>query len=111
MSEQSFEGVIGNTVQPRLLQHPMSTPNLDLNISELQGMTGASRPSVDGAVKMFLQRGVVRETGKSGNMTFYAIDDGIQLARSMRLFNKGLMEMMFPELFEQASAPRSQGRC
>lgn len=101
MSEQPFEGVLRNNVQLRLLQHLMSTPSLDFNISESQRVTGASRPSVGRAVKMSLRWGVVRETDKRGNMTFYSINDENQLVRSMRLFNDGLMEMMFPELFEQ----------
>ena len=103
MSRQPFEGVLGNTVQLRLLQHLMSTPRLDFNITELQRVTGVSRPSVDKVVKMFLHWGVVRETGKRGNMTFYTINEGSHLVRSMMLFNNGLMEIMFPELIEQPS--------
>lgn len=103
MSRQPFEGVLGNTVQLRLLQHLMSTPRLDFNITELQRVTGVSRPSVDKVVKMFLQWGVVRETGKRGNMTFYTINEESHLVRSMMLFNNGLTEIMFPELIEQPS--------
>lgn len=104
MSEQPFEGVLGNTVQLWLLQHLMS-PILDFSITELQRVTGVSRPSVDKVVKMFLflQWGVVRETVKRGNMTFYTINEGSHLVRSMMLFNNGLMGILFPELIEQPS--------
>jgi len=68
MSNLPFEGVLGNTVQLRLLQHLMSTPRLDFNITELQRITKVSRPSVDRTIKNFVQWGMVRETGRRGNM-------------------------------------------
>ena len=52
---------------------------------------------------LFLQWGVVRETVKRGNMTFYTINEGSHLVRSMMLFNNGLMGILFPELIEQPS--------
>ena len=105
MSNLPFEGVLGNTVQLRLLQHLMSTPRLDFNITELQRITKVSRSSVDRTIKNFVQWGMVRETGRRGNMTFYAINEESQLVRSMRQFNNSLMEIMFPELFTGPSSP------
>mgnify|MGYP000990771578 CR=1 FL=1 len=105
MSDKPFEGVLGNTVQLKLLQYLMSTPRLDFNITELKRVTRVSRPSVDRTVKNFVQWGIVRETGKRGNMTFYAINEESQLVISMRRFNNGLMEIMFPELFTDNSSP------
>ncbi len=54
---------------------------------------------------MFKEWGNVRETGKHGNTTFYVIDESSSLVKSMKQFNAGRMENMFPELFECPSAP------
>lgn len=54
---------------------------------------------------MFKEWGNVRETGKHGNTTFYVIDESSSLVKSMKQFNAGRMENMFPELFEGPSAP------
>lgn len=105
MSDKPFEGVLGNNVHLRLLEHLMSTPRMDFNITELERITGVSRPSVDQAVKEFNRWGIVREISKRGNMKFYAIDDENNLVKSMRDFNTGLMEIMFPDLFDGPLAP------
>ncbi len=105
MAEKPFEGVLGNNVQLRLLEHLMSTPDLDFNITELERVTGVSRPAVDKTVKMFRHWGIAKKTRKRGNMTFYAINEDSLLVRPMKQFNTGLMEIMFPELFEGPAAP------
>ncbi len=87
MSEKPFEGVLGNSIQLRLLQHLMSAPKLDFNITELERITGVSRPSVDHVIKMFRQWGIALETDKRGNMKFYSINDESNLVASMRQFN------------------------
>lgn len=105
MSTVPFEGVLGNNVNLRLLQHLMSTPKLEFNTTELSKITGVSWPSVEKTLAMFLEWKIVQETSRHGRMVFYSINEESNLVKAMRDFNTGLMEIMFPELFDGPFAP------
>ncbi|MFA5312372.1 MAG: hypothetical protein WC375_03505 [Methanomassiliicoccales archaeon] len=102
--DRPFEGVLGNSVELRLIEHLISMPKMDFNITELTRLTGVSRASTNMAAKKFLEWGIIKNVGKRGNMTLYKIDLESPIVVSVSRFNNSLMHKMHPDLYEGENA-------
>ena len=83
-----FEGILGNTIELRVLEHLLWIPTKDFNISELARSAGVSRPAADKVAKKFAEWGIVETLPKRGNMTFYRLNAGSQFVLSIHTFNE-----------------------
>ncbi len=102
--DEPFEGVLGNTVELRLLDHLLATPKMDFNVTELARAARISRPSVDESIKKFLQWGIARVTAKRGNMNFYSINEESPIVDAIYIFSDAIIEKINPEAFEEVDA-------
>lgn len=104
-TEKPFQGVFGNTVELRLLEHLLSLPRVDFTVTELNRISEVSRPMVDKTVKKFLDWKIIRRAGKRGNMPIYALNEDGILVQSIYSMNDAITQEMYPELFEGPEAP------
>lgn len=95
--ETPFEGLLGNTSELRLLEHLMSLPRFDFNISELSRVSGVTRPPVDKVVKKFVDWEIMEVLSRRGNMTFYKLNEASPIVQTIVAFNNALIQKMFPE--------------
>lgn len=96
--QKPFEGLLGNTVNSRLLEYLMALPKLDFNITELARQSGVSRQSVTRILQLFLTWKIVRESAHRGNMTYYKINLDSPVVQSLYAFNEALISEMYPEI-------------
>jgi len=83
-----FEGILGNTIELRVIEHLLCLPTKDFNISELARSAGVSRPAADKVAKKFAKWGIVETLPKRGNMTFYRLNERSEFVLSIHTFNE-----------------------
>lgn len=83
-----FEGILGNTIELRVIEHLLCFPTKDFNISELARSAGVSRPAADRVAKKFAMWKIVETLPKRGNMTFYRLNEKSQFVSSIHTFNE-----------------------
>jgi len=108
--ERPFQGVLGNTSELRVLEHLISLPRFDFNITELARAARLSRPAADKVVKNFTEWGIVTALQKRGNMTFYKLDEGSPLVTTFLAFDDMIAERMYPGIGAEAHDARQGAR-
>lgn len=83
-----FEGILGNTIELRVIEHLLCLPSKDFNISELARSAGVSRPAADRVAKKFARWGIVEALPKRGNMIFYRLNEKSHFVISIHSFNE-----------------------
>ena len=102
MAREPFESLLGSTVELGLIEHLLSLPKLEFNVTELARQAKISRQSVYSVLRKFQRWKITREVGRRGNMTFYVIDLDSPVVQSLYAFNEALLGEMYPELAELA---------
>lgn len=97
LDETPFEGILGNSVELRLLEHLMALPKMNFTVTELAKKAGVSRQSTSRVLKKLLRWKVLKVAGQRGNMTFYALHLASPAVRSLYLFNEALIGEIYPE--------------
>jgi len=103
-----YEGVLGDTSELRIIEHLMSLPGFDFNITEIARSARISRPAADKVVKKFARWGVVKVLRKRGNMTFYKLNEDSPIVNSIAAFNDMLTMEMYPELKKALRSKRNR---
>jgi hypothetical protein len=98
--ERPFEGILGNTVQLRLLENLIANGPANFNKRELGEVAGIARASTDKAIESFLEWGILKVSEKHGAMTLYALDFDSALVRSMIMFNESIIRRLYPSMLE-----------
>ena len=83
-----FEGILGSTIELKVIEHLLCLPSKDFNISELARSAGVSRPAADRVAKKFARWGIVETLPKRGNMIFYRLNEKSQFVMSIHTFNE-----------------------
>ena len=96
--EPPFEGILGSTVELRLLDYLLSLPKMDFNVTELARQALVSRESTHRVMKKLLQWQLLRPTDRRGNMTFYSIDLESPIVQSLYGFNEAIISHKFPDV-------------
>ena len=87
-SKGPFEGILGSTIELKVIEHLLCLPSKDFNISELARSAGVSRPAADRVAKKFAKWGIVETLPKRGNMTFYRLNERSQFVQSIHTFDE-----------------------
>jgi len=95
--DRPFEGMLGNTVELRVLERLIASPETEFNVAELSNMTGVHRDSASKVINKFLRWNVLVRTNK-GKMDFYRLNSDEPLVISINAFNDSLIMQMFPEV-------------
>lgn len=95
--DRPFEGLLGNTVELRVLERLIASPETEFNVAELSNMTGVHRDSASKVINKFLRWNVLVRTTK-GKMDFYRLNADEPLIISINAFNDSLIMQMFPEV-------------
>ncbi len=97
-----FEGILGNTCELRILEFLLPLEGLDFNISELAEEVGVSRPTVQKAIKKFLEYGLVKVTRRRGGTAYYEINVRSPFVQVLNELNNLLIaKMVGPEVMEK----------
>ncbi|MHC1681900.1 MAG: hypothetical protein AB6733_02910 [Clostridiaceae bacterium] len=94
--DRPFEGVLGNTVELRVLERLIASPGTEFNVAELSNMTGVHRDSASKVINKFLRWNVLVRTTK-GKMDFYRLNSDEPLVISINALNDSLIMQMFPD--------------
>lgn len=104
MKDEPFEKLFGNTVELKLLDFPMSVPQEDFTISELECVTGVSKTSVDKVIKKFKEWGITMEVTRRGSMTMYSLNENSPIVKAAYGLNGAIMAKMYPDLTNYPSS-------
>lgn len=96
-NDRPFEGVLGNTVELRVLERLIASPGTEFNVAELSAMTGVHRDSASKVINKFLRWNVLIRTTK-GRMDFYRLNSDEPLVISINAMNDALIIQMFPDV-------------
>jgi hypothetical protein len=96
-NDRPFEGLLGNTVELRVLERLIASPEAEFNVAELSVMTGVHRDSASKVINKFLRWNVLVRTTK-GKMDFYRLNSDEPLVKSINAMNDSLIMQMFPEV-------------
>ena len=96
-NDRPFEGVLGNTVELRVLERLIASPGTEFNVAELSAMTGVHRDSASKVINKFLRWNVLARTTK-GKMDFYRLNPDEPLVISINAMNDSLIMQMFPDV-------------
>ncbi|HOE52842.1 MAG TPA: hypothetical protein PKO24_04335 [Methanomassiliicoccales archaeon] len=96
-NDRPFEGILGNTVELRILERLIASPDAEFNVAELSSMTGVHRDSASKVINKFVGWNVLVRTTK-GKMDFYRLNSDEPLVVSINAFNDSLIMQMFPEV-------------
>ncbi len=95
--DRPFEGLLGNTVELRVLERLIASPETEFNVAELSNMTGVHRDSASKVINKFLRWNVLVRTTK-GKMDFYRLNSDEPSVISINALNDSLIMQMFPEV-------------
>jgi len=95
-SDRPFEGILGNTVELRVLERLIASPESEFNVAELSNMTGVHRDSASKVISKFLGWNILLRTTK-GKMDFFRLNSDEPLVMSINALNDSLILQMFPE--------------
>lgn len=96
-NDRPFEGILGNTVELRILERLIASPDAEFNVAELSSMTGVHRDSASKVINKFVGWNVLVRITK-GKMDFYRLNSYEPLVVSINAFNDSLIMQMFPEV-------------
>jgi hypothetical protein len=96
-NDRPFEGVLGNTVELRVLERLIASPGTEFNVAELSAMTGVHRDSASKVINKFLKWNVLVRTTK-GKMDFYRLNSDELLVISISAMNDALIMQMIPDV-------------
>ncbi len=106
--ETPFEGILGNSVELRLLEHLMALPRMTFNVTELAKKAEVSRQSTSRVLKKLLTWRLLKVAAQHGNMKFYALDLDSPTVRSLYLFNEALIGEIYPDLSLRSKVERPE---
>ena len=93
-----FEGLLGNTVELRLLEYLLPLDGIKFNISELTEEAGISRTMVDKVVKKFADLDIMKVTSTKAGVAYYEINPESPFFKLFDEINNRLIEhMLEPE--------------
>jgi len=95
-SDKPFEGLFGNTVELRVLEKLIASPNTEFNVAELSSMARVHRDSASKVINKFLRWNVLIRITK-GKMDFYRLNSDEPLVISINALNDSLIMQMFPD--------------
>jgi hypothetical protein len=98
--DRPFEGVLGNTVELRILERLIASPSMEFNITELGTMAGVHRDSASKVVDKFARWNMLIHTVRRGNTGSFRLNTEEPLVRSINAFNDSLIMQLFPEVEE-----------
>lgn len=93
-----FEGILGNTIELRIVERLMASPNVEFNPTDLAKMTGISRDSATKAIKKLNEWNVMSFVERKGNMDLYTLNSEEPMVVSLKAFNDSIIMRMFPEV-------------
>jgi hypothetical protein len=96
-NDRPFEGVLGNTVELRVMERLIASPGTEFNVAELSAMTGVHRDSASKVISKFLRWNVLVRTTR-GKMDFYRLNSDEPLVISINAMNDSLIMQMFPDV-------------
>jgi DNA-binding transcriptional regulator GbsR (MarR family) len=96
-SDKPFEGLLGNTVELRILERLIASPDLDFNVTELADMTHMSRGSCSKAVAKFLEWKMLTLSQTRGGIDYYQLNGEQPIVQAISTFNDALLIEMSPE--------------
>jgi DNA-binding transcriptional regulator GbsR (MarR family) len=93
-----FEGILGNTIELRIVERLIASPNATFNPTDLARMTGISRDSATKAIKKLNEWNVMSFVKRKGNMDLYMLNSDEPMVMSLKAFNDSIIMRMFPEV-------------
>ncbi len=94
-----FEGILGNTVELRILERLLASPDAEFNVSELGTMAGVHRDSASKVIEKFLRWNILVRKSR-GKMDFFRLNTEEPLVTSVNALNDSIIMQMFPEVEE-----------
>jgi len=96
--DRPFEGILGSTVELRILERLIASPEVEFNITELGAMTGVHRDSASKVIEKFTRWNILKFTSRKGNMDLFKLNTEEPLVISINAFNDSIVMQMFPEV-------------
>jgi DNA-binding transcriptional regulator GbsR (MarR family) len=93
-----FEGILGNTIELRIVERLIASPNATFNPTDLAKMTGISRDSATKAIKKLNEWNVMSFVERRGNMDLYKLNSDEPMVVALKAFNDSIIMRMFPEV-------------
>jgi len=99
-TDRPFEGILGNTVELRIIEKLIAMPDSEFNVTELGNMTGVHRDSASKVIEKFLRWKIIQKIARRGNMDLFKLNSDEPLVISINTFNDSIIMQMFPEVEE-----------
>ena len=99
-TDRPFEGILGNTVELRIIEKLIAMPDAEFNVTELGNMSGVHRDSASKVIEKFLRWNIIQKVSRRGNMDLFQLNSDEPLVISMNTFNDSIIMQMFPEVEE-----------
>jgi len=97
-TDRPFEGILGNTIELRIIEKLIAMPDAEFNVTELGNMAGVHRDSASKVIEKFLRWNIIRKVARKGNMDLFQLNTYEPLVISMNTFNDSIIMQMFPEV-------------
>jgi hypothetical protein len=91
--EKPFEGILGNTVELRIMERLIASPRMEFNIADLSRMVGVHRDSASKAIRKLLKWNVLV---KMEHGPRFRLNEEEPMVVAMNAFNDSIMIQMFP---------------
>jgi len=92
--ELPFEGLLGDTLELRLIQFMLPSKGLEFNISELAQAIHANRRTTARIVKKLAKWNVLQLSRRRGNTNYYTINEETGFAEALEYLNYCIIKQM-----------------
>lgn len=93
-----FEGILGHTVELRIMERLIASPDVEFNITELAEMAGVHRDSASLVIQKFLRWNMLTLTSRKGNVDRFKLNPEEPLVTFFTAFNEAIIMQLFPEM-------------
>lgn len=91
---QPLDGLFGNTSELRLMHSLLPLKGVEFNITDLQTVTGLTRPVLTRVVKKFAARDMLKVVYKHGNANFYELNANSPFVILFQRLNSKIIEYL-----------------
>ena len=92
-----FEGILGNTVELRILERLIASPRMEFNIADLSRMVEVHRDSASKAIQKLLKWNILEKMEYGPR---FRLNEQEPLVVALKAFNDSIIIQMFPEVVE-----------
>jgi hypothetical protein len=93
--EKPFEGVLGNTVELRVMERLIASPRMEFNIADLSRMVDVHRDSASKAIQKLLKWNLLIKLEHGPR---FRLNEEEPMVVAMKAFNDSIIMQMFPEV-------------